>query len=161
MVRLVLPAPDFGWIWNTLPRSDCWIGTPCPCNGWILNTLPGTGLNHPTPWRWLDWYTPPLAMVGFETPYPVAIVGFVHPVPWRWLDLAHPTHSDGWTGQCGHPAPCLRLDWAPCLQLMVGLVHPAPEFSDAATYRCWAFRKRNFSVQWINVSISHWCINRR
>ncbi len=32
---------------------------------------------------------------------------------------------------------------------------------DAATYRCWAFRKRNIWVQWINVSISHWCINRR
>jgi hypothetical protein len=32
---------------------------------------------------------------------------------------------------------------------------------DAATYRCWALRKRHYSVLWINVSISLWCINRR
>ncbi len=32
---------------------------------------------------------------------------------------------------------------------------------DAATYRCWALRKRHFSVQSITVSISLWSINRR
>jgi hypothetical protein len=66
-----------GWIWHTLPVAmvglDSMDNLP-PAYGWI---------GHPASSLWLDW---PLTMVGFETPYPRAMVGLVHPAPgYGWI----------------------------------------------------------------------------
>jgi hypothetical protein len=37
-----------------------------------------------------------MAMVGFETPYPVAMVGFETLYPGAIIGLNHPAHGNGW-----------------------------------------------------------------
>ncbi len=55
----------------------------------------GLDNGHPAPCFWLDWYTLPLNLVGFETPYPgldwntlpLAVVGFETPYPVALVEL--------------------------------------------------------------------------
>ncbi len=59
---------------------------PVPVDWYTLPPWLRLDLKHPIPWRWLDWYTLPLTLVGFETPCPGAIVGLVHPAPgYGWI----------------------------------------------------------------------------